>query len=104
MRARVCLVLTHRVRSSFHCSSRCPLRLPVFLVSLVRPSAVTSTKELSRECRFGSFGDWGFADTTANTHTHKACIVVEEHICGCDKTSASSAAVLPFMATKDNKC
>lgn len=39
----------HRVRSSFHWSSRCPLRLPVFLVSLVSPSAVTSTKELSRE-------------------------------------------------------
>lgn len=39
----------YRVRSSFHCSSRCPLRLQVFLVSLVSPSAVTSTKELSRE-------------------------------------------------------
>lgn len=48
--------VAHRVRSSFHCSSRCPVRFPVFLVSLVRPSAVTSTKELSLE-RVGSLGD-----------------------------------------------
>lgn len=88
-------VRSHRVRSSFHCSSWCPLRLPVFLVSLVSPSAVTSTKELSREWRFGSLGDWGFAETTECAHTPQTHTDevkhLGEHIRRCHSIGATAA-------------
>lgn len=48
-------------RLSFQCSSELPSCLPVFLVSLASPSAVTSTKELIRDWRPCALG---FADTT----------------------------------------